>query len=93
MNDVRNWDGVERRRPDTLKAEMIRAMVAEGVKEALKDASLIDGPTHIKHHQAIEEALVLLRHARKTGVAAIVSSLFVLLALGVGAWLAGRSGG
>ena len=67
--------------------EQIRAVVREAVQEALKGANLVDGPTHIAHHQAIEEQLQLFRHAKKGLVSVIISGLAGLIAWGMWAWV------
>ena len=67
--------------------EQIKAVVREAVAEALKGANLIDGPTHIAHHQAIEEQLQLFRHAKKGLISVIISGLAGLIAWGMWAWV------
>lgn len=68
--------------------ETVRAVVKEAVSEALRGSNIIDGPTHIAHHQAVAEFLSLAGHAKKTLVGAVVFGLFSLLLLGVAAWKA-----
>lgn len=65
----------------------IKDAVREAVTEALKAANIIDGPTHIAHHQAIEEQLQLFRHAKKGLVSVIISGLAGLIAWGMWAWV------
>lgn len=70
--------------------EQIKAAVREAVSEALRGANLVDGPTHIAHHQAIEEFLVLTKHAKKTVIGSLVVGVLSLLLLGIAAWVAGH---
>lgn len=72
--------------------EEIRALVKEAVAEALRGANIIDGPTHIAHHQAIGEILSLAGYAKKKIVGGIVSGLLCLLLLGAAVWVAGSRG-
>lgn len=81
--------GGERRRN---MDEQIRTAVREAVSEALRGANLVDGPTHIAHHQAIEEFLVLTKHAKKTVIGGVVLGLLSLFLLGIAAWVAGHKG-
>ena len=67
--------------------EQVKTVVREAVSEALKTANIIDGPTHIAHHQAIEEQLQLFRHAKKGLVSVIISGLAGLIAWGLWAWV------
>lgn len=83
VND--DYAGDDRRKPDPVKAE-IKAIVTEAVKEALKNANVVDGPTHIAHHLFLEEQLSLMRHAKKTVVGALILALVALLSLGLTAW-------
>ena len=79
-------------RTDEQVKAMIREATREAISEALRGASIVDGPTHIAHHQAIDEFLKLTVHAKKTMVGAIVLGLTTLLVLGFGAWIAGHKG-
>lgn len=81
-----SYAGQERRR--TIGEAQIKEAVKEAVAEALKGANLIDGPTHIAHHQAFEDFLALTKHAKKTFVGAVVMGFIALLMLGVAAWKA-----
>ncbi len=76
-------------RVTTAIRQEIKAAVREAVAEALKGANLIDGPTHIAHHQAIAEALSMAAHAKKTFVGSLVKGLMALLLLGCLAWIWG----
>ena len=67
--------------------EQIKSVVREAVAEALIGANLIDGATHIAHHQAIEEQLQLFRHAKKGVVSVIISGLAGLIAWGLWGWI------
>lgn len=67
--------------------EQIRAVVREAVNDALKGNNIIDGPTHIAHHLAIEEQLQLFRHAKKGLISVLVSGLAGLIAWGLWAWV------
>ena len=88
------YAGPERRRP--LDEARITAAVKEAAREAVADAlrgaNLIDGPTHIKHHQAIEEFLNLTLHAKKTVVGAVIKGLCWLLLAGFALWAAMQMG-
>ncbi len=68
----------------------LREAVKEAVAEALRGNNLIDGPTHIAHHQAIEEFLALTKHAKKTVIGSLVVGLLSLILLGLAAWVAGN---
>ena len=70
--------------------EDIKAVVKEAVSEALKGANLIDGPTHIAHHQAIAEALNMASHAKKTVIGTVVKGVMALVLLGCLAWVWGN---
>jgi len=70
--------------------DLLKRAVKEAVAEALKESSLIDGPTHIAHHQAMAEALSMVSHARKTLVGAVARGLVVLFFLGCLAWVWGQ---
>ena len=65
--------------------EQIKQAVREAVSEALRGANLVDGPTHIAHHQAIEEFLVLTKHAKKTVIGGVVLGVLSLFLLGIAA--------
>ena len=67
--------------------EQIKAAVHDAVVQALKANNIIDGPTHIAHHQAIEEQLQLFRHAKKGVVSMIIAGLAGLVAWGMWAWV------
>lgn len=66
--------------------DVIRQAVAEAVKRELRGANLIDGPTHLAHHQAMEEFMALAKHAKKTAVGAFIMGVFALMLLGAAAW-------
>ena len=70
--------------------EQIKRAVREAVSDALRGANLVDGPTHIAHHQAIEEFLSLTKHAKKTVIGSLVVGVLFLLLLGIAAWVAGH---
>ncbi|MDR0338730.1 MAG: hypothetical protein LBH65_00460 [Desulfovibrio sp.] len=65
----------------------IKDMVSEAMSEALKGANIIDGPTHIAHHQFLEENIVLARHAKKTAVGLFIKGIGALLLLGLLAFI------
>lgn len=67
----------------------IKQVVKEAVSEALRGSSLVDGPTHIAHHQAFEDFLALTRFAKKSAVGAVVAGLIALIMLGMAAWKSG----
>ena len=66
--------------------EQIMAAVRGAVREELRGANLIDGPTHIAHHHALAEFLSLMKHAKKTMIGAFVLGLVGILLLGLAAW-------
>ena len=84
------YAGPERRRAvdEARLKEAVKEAAREAVSEALRGANLIDGPTHIKHHQAIEEFLNLTLHAKKTVVGAVIKGLCWLLLAGFAVWAA-----
>ncbi|MCL1939944.1 MAG: hypothetical protein FWG04_04720 [Desulfovibrionaceae bacterium] len=84
------YTGPERRA--AVNEAQLKKAVKEAVSEALKSANLIDGPTHIAHHQAIAEALSMASHAKKTVVGAVVKGIMALLLLGCLAWVWGNRG-
>ena len=84
------YAGPERRQ--AAHEALIKKAVREAVSEALKGASLIDGPTHIAHHQAMAEALSMASHAKKTVVGVLVKGFMALLLLGCLAWAWGHRG-
>jgi len=84
------YTGPDRRM--TANEAQIKKAVKEAVSEALKNANLIDGPTHIAHHQAIAEALSMASHAKKTVIGAVVKGVMALLLLGCLAWVWGSRG-
>lgn len=65
----------------------VKTAAREAVREEFKSQNL-DGPTHTKHHQAMEDILTLTKYAKKTFVGAVVVGLISLLALGIYAWKA-----
>ena len=65
----------------------IRDLVKEAVAEALRESNLIDGPTHIAHHQALEEQLQLCRTAKRGLATSFVMGLCGLIAWGMWAWV------
>lgn len=65
---------------------VVKSAVAEALKDELRAANLIDGPTHIAHHQALSEFLSLTRHAKKTFVGAVIMGCIALLMLGIAVW-------
>lgn len=68
----------------------IKEAVREAVCEALRGSNIVDGPTHIAHHQAIEEFLTLTKHAKKTVIGSLVLGVIALLLLGVASWVSGQ---
>lgn len=83
MADI--YAGPERRQAD-LEAQIKKA-VSEAVADALKGANLIDGPTHIVHHQAIEEWMAAKRWASKAAITVFVTGVLGLLVLGIKQWV------
>ena len=60
----------------------------DAVKEALKEINLVDGPTHIAHHQALEEVIQAKRAAAKFALKAFIGGIVGLIILGLKAWIA-----
>ncbi len=83
---MNTYAGPERLRP--MNETQIKEAVKEAVAEALRGANLIDGPTHIAHHQAIEQFLGLTLHAKKTVIGALVKGLCWLILAGFAVWAA-----
>ncbi len=81
-----SYAGPERRKP--INEAQLKEAVKEAVAEALRGANLIDGPTHIAHHQAIEQFLHLTLHAKKTVIGALVKGMCWLLLAGFAVWAA-----
>ena len=81
-----SWQGAERRASDYDRA-VLKQDVSEAVKEALKGINLIDGPTHIAHHQELERILSLKDHAQRVGVGVIITGVIGLIVIGFGAWV------
>jgi hypothetical protein len=71
----------------TASEERMAAIVKQAVREELAGANLVDGPTHIAHHQALAAALTLMEHAKKTVIGALVRGVMALLLLGCLAWV------
>jgi hypothetical protein len=69
-----------------LSRDDLQALIKEAVAEALRASNLIDGPTHIAHHQALEEMIQAKRHAYRVGITVIISGLIGLLVLGIKSW-------
>ncbi len=67
--------------------EQIKAVVHEAIRDALRESNLIDGPTHLAHHQALEEQLQLCRTAKRGLVTSFVMGLCGLIAWGLWAWM------
>ncbi|MDR1685215.1 MAG: hypothetical protein LBR82_02035 [Desulfovibrio sp.] len=71
----------------------LKGLVRNAVAEALKASNLIDGPTHLAHHQAIEEMLQAKRAATRAGIRTAVTitigGLISLIILGVKEWTKG----
>jgi hypothetical protein len=80
-------NGQEKEEIRSVVKEAVASAVAEAVAAALKASNLIDGPTHLSHHQAIEEMLQARRHAYKAGITVIIGGLVSLLVMGVRSWL------
>ncbi len=63
------------------------------VADALKAANIVDGPTHLRHHQFIDDFYCTYGQVKKAGIAAIVTALvggtIALLVLGLKHWQAG----
>lgn len=65
----------------------IKQAVKEAVSEALRGANLVDGPTHIAHHQALEGLLQAKQEAYKVGVRTVVVGFIGLVVLGIATWV------
>lgn len=68
----------------------VREAAGEAVADALKAANIVDGPTHLKHHQFIEDFCCTYGQVKKAGITAIVTILvtgvIALLVLGFTHW-------
>ena len=73
-----------------MNEQHLRQVVKEAVKEELLGANLVDGPTHLAHHQEIENLIQLKKHAEKTGIATVIVGLIGLTVLGIWAWINGQ---
>ena len=73
-----------------MNEQRLRQVVKEAVKEELLGANLVDGPTHLAHHQEIENLIQLKKHAEKTGIATVIVGLIGLTVLGIWAWIKGQ---
>ena len=73
-----------------MNEQRLRQVVKEAVKEELLGANLVDGPTHLAHHQEIENLIQLKKHAEKTGIATVIVGLIGLTVLGIWAWINGQ---
>ena len=83
------YSGPERRQ--MTQEELVKKAVKEAVAEALKGANLIDGPTHILHHQEFENWIQAKRLvgnvAVKVTVTAFVVGLLGMVAIGFLEWV------
>jgi hypothetical protein len=63
---------------------------AKAVAEALKAANIVDGPTHLRHHQFLEDFCNTYGQVKKASIVAIVTLLvggiFTLVILGFTHW-------
>jgi hypothetical protein len=70
----------------------VQEWVKEAVSEALVNANLVDGPTHIRHHQVLQEFCETYNKVKLTGitvtVTAIVTGIITVCVLGIRAWMA-----
>lgn len=68
----------------------VREATAEAVADALKAANIVDGPTHLRHHQFIEDFCSTYGQVKKAGITAVVTlvvtGLLALLVLGFSHW-------
>ncbi|NDV19231.1 hypothetical protein GO013_07335 [Pseudodesulfovibrio sp. JC047] len=55
--------------------EDIKQAVREAVREELKAANIIDGPTHIRHHEFIDELCESFDTVKKTTLRVLVNCL------------------
>jgi len=55
--------------------ETVKEAVAEGMAEALKGANLVDGPTHLKHHELINDVCKAMDTAKTTFLRVLVTAL------------------
>lgn len=74
----------------SMNEDQIATIVRQAVREELRGANVIDGPTHIAHHQAIAEALGMVAHAKKTVIGTLVKGIMALLLLGCLAYVWGN---
>lgn len=70
--------------------DWVREAVGEAVAEALRAANIVDGPTHLRHHQFIEDFYCTYGQVKKAGITAVVTilvtGLIALLVLGFTHW-------
>lgn len=53
----------------------IQDAVRRAVREELKAANIVDGPTHLRHHQFLEEWCRTMTTARNTTIKVVVTAL------------------
>lgn len=55
----------------------IREVVREAVRDELKAANIIDGPTHIKHHEFIGDLCESFDTVKKTTLRVLVNAMVI----------------
>lgn len=75
----------------------LQRLVKEAVAEALKGENLIDGPTHILHHQWIADYCDTFSKVKIAGLTAFaltcIGGVITLIVLGFRTWMATGKGG
>lgn len=75
--------------------ERVQEWVREAVGDALSAANIIDGPTHIKHHQILQEFCDTYSKVKTTSITVLVATfiggVITIVVLGFRAWIKGSS--
>lgn len=74
--------------------ESVQEWVKEAVSEALENANLVDGPTHIRHHQVLQDFCETYNKVKTTGitvtVTALVTGFITVIVLGLRYYFASK---
>jgi hypothetical protein len=57
--------------------EEIKESVREAVREELRAANIIDGPTHVRHHEFINDLCESFDTAKKTTIRVLVNAFVI----------------
>lgn len=57
--------------------EDVKEAVREAVREELRAANIIDGPTHVRHHEFIDDLCESFDTAKKTTIKVVVNALVI----------------